>query len=86
MQPGDYNATQLLSHTGRIGNHLHGLLPDRFHVLFADGEVWTLSPDAPMSALQPFLTIAGAKANDREELLEPHSMAKRLPFGRDLKP
>jgi hypothetical protein len=72
MQPGDYDVSELLSHSGRIGDHLHGLLADRFHVLFADGEVWALSPDAPMTALQRFLTIAGAKAHDRDKLLAAH--------------
>jgi hypothetical protein len=82
MQPGDYDVTELLEYTGRIGDNLQGLLPDRLHVLFADGEVWALSLDAPMSALQPFLTIAGANANDREELLAPHCIAKTLPHSR----
>lgn len=72
MQPGDYDVTELLSYSGRIGDHLRGLLPDRFHVLFADGEVWSLSPAAPMAALHPFLTIAGAKSHDRDQLLAPH--------------
>jgi hypothetical protein len=72
MQPGDYNVTDLLSYTGRIGDHLHGLLDDRLHVLFADGEVWALSSDAPITALHPFLTITGAEANDRYKLLAPH--------------
>ncbi len=72
MQPGDYDVTELLAYTGRIGEHLHGLLPDRLHVLFADGEVWALSPDAPMTALHPFLTIAGAESHDRDKLLAPH--------------
>jgi Protein of unknown function (DUF1559) len=72
MQPGDYDVTTLLSHTGRIGDHLHSLLPDRLHVLFADGEVWALSPDAPMTALHPFLTIAGAETHDRNQLLTPY--------------
>ncbi len=72
MQPGDYNVAELLAYTGRIGDHLHGLLPDRLHVLFADGQVWALSPDAPMSALHPFLTITGAKAHNRDQLLAPH--------------
>jgi hypothetical protein len=69
MQPGDYDVTKLLSQNGRVGDHLHGLLPDRIHVLFADGEIWAISADAPMPALHPFLTIAGAKAYDRDQLL-----------------
>ena len=43
--------------------------PDRVHVLFADGEVWALSPDMPIDALKPFLTISTAKSADREQLL-----------------
>lgn len=72
MQPGDYDVTALLSYAGRIGDHLHGLLPDRLHVLFADGEVWALSPEAPMTALHPFLTIPGAESHDRSQLLAPY--------------
>jgi hypothetical protein len=72
MQPGDYNVTDLLAYRGKIGDHLHGLLPDRLHVLFADGEVWALDPDAPIADLQPFLTITGAKLHDRDQLLAPH--------------
>ena len=44
------------------------------HVLFADGEVWALSFDAPMSALQPFLTITGAKSHGRDQLLSGHKI------------
>lgn len=72
MQPGDYDVTTLLAAKGRIGDHLHGVLPDRIYVLFADGELWGLSSDAPLSALQPFLTIAGADSHDRDELLTPY--------------
>jgi hypothetical protein len=74
MQPGDYITTDLLAHCGKIGDHLHGLLPDRLHVLFADGEVWALDPAAPIADLQPFLTITGAKSHDRERLLGPHKV------------
>jgi hypothetical protein len=72
MQPGDYNITELLAYRGKIGDHLHGLLPDRLHVLFADGTVWALDPNAPIADLQPFLTITGAKSHDRDQLLTPH--------------
>jgi hypothetical protein len=72
MQPGDYDVTKLLAAKGRVGDHLHGVLPDRSYVLFADGELWGISTDAPLSALQPFLTIAGADSHDRSQLLEPY--------------
>jgi hypothetical protein len=73
-QPGDYKVTDLLAYRGRLGDHLHGLLPDRLHVLFADGEVWALDADAPIADLQPFLTITGAKTHDRDQLLGPHKV------------
>jgi hypothetical protein len=69
MEPGDYDVTELLAATDRLGNTAKGILPDRIHILFADGEVWALSPDMPMTALHPFLTITGAKNADRDELL-----------------
>jgi hypothetical protein len=74
MQPGDYNVTDLLAYRGRIGDHLHGVLPDRLHVLFADGINWVLDADAPIADLQPFLTITGAKSHDRDQLLAPHKV------------
>ena len=69
MQPGDYDVTKLLAATGRLGDTVKGILPDRIHVLFADGEVWALSPDTPIDALKPFFTITAAKAASREESL-----------------
>jgi hypothetical protein len=72
FEPGDYNVTDLLAYRGKIGDHLHGLLEGRLHVLFADGEVWALDPNAPIADLQPFLTITGAKSHDRDQLLGPH--------------
>jgi hypothetical protein len=69
MEPGDYNLNDLLAATGRLGNTVKGLLSDRVHVLFADGEVWALSPDMPIDAAKPFFTISGAKAASREESL-----------------
>jgi hypothetical protein len=39
MQPGDYDVTQLLAATGRLGDTVKGVLKDRIHILFADGEV-----------------------------------------------
>ncbi len=72
MQPGDYDVTTLLAANGQLGDHVKSILPHRIHVLFADGQVWTLSDDTPMSAVKPFLTIAGAKSADREKLLAPY--------------
>jgi hypothetical protein len=74
MQPGDYKVADLLAYQGKIGDHLHGLLRDRLHVLFADGTVWALDANAPIAELQPFLTITGAKSHDRDQLLAPHKV------------
>jgi hypothetical protein len=72
MQPGDYDVTKLLAATGRLGDTVKGLLKDRIHILFADGEVWALSPDMPIDVLKPFLTITAAKAADRDQQLAPY--------------
>jgi hypothetical protein len=72
MQPGDYDVTKLLAATGHLGDHVNSILPHRIHVLFADGEVWTLSDETPMAAFKPFLTIAQAKTHDRDKLLGPY--------------
>jgi hypothetical protein len=72
MQPGDYDVTKLLAATGRLGDTVKGLLKDRIHILFADGEVWALSPDTPIDALKPFLTITAAKTADRDKQLAPY--------------
>jgi hypothetical protein len=69
MQPGDYDVQELLAATGRLGDTVKSILPDRIHILFADGEVWALSPDAPIDALKPFLTITAAKIADRDKQL-----------------
>jgi hypothetical protein len=41
-------------------------------ILFADGQVWALSPDMPIDALKPFLTIPAAKTADRDKQLAPY--------------
>ncbi len=69
MQPGDYDADELLAASGPVKNTAKGLLRDRINVMFADGEVWALSSDTPMEAIHPFLTITAAKNVDRDELL-----------------
>jgi hypothetical protein len=69
MQPGDYEVAKLLAAAGRLGDTVKGLLPDRVHVLFADGEVWALSPDTPIDAVKPFFTITDAKTASRGESL-----------------
>jgi hypothetical protein len=72
MQPGDYDVTKLLAAAGRLGDTVKGIMKDRIHILFADGEVWALSSDTPIEALKPFLTITAAKSADREQDLAPY--------------
>ncbi len=72
MQPGDYQLESLVKEVGALGTVAKNILPDRVHVLFADKEVWALSPETPMTAIHPFLTITGAKNADRDVLLSPY--------------
>jgi hypothetical protein len=48
-----------------------GSLDDDFCVIFLDGDVWRLRADTPRDRLVQLMTIDGAAANDRDELLEP---------------
>jgi hypothetical protein len=52
---------------------VQGLEGDGVHVLFADGQVWFLSPDVPLADLRKFFTVDGAKRYDREQLLGPYA-------------
>ena len=72
FKPGDYDVAKLLAATGRLGDTVKGILKDRIHILFADGQVWALSPDTPIDALKPFLTITAAKTADRDKQLAPY--------------
>lgn len=63
MEPGDISLEQIPSLLTQ------GAEGDGFHVLFADGEVWFLSPDVPVSELKNLCTIEGAKKHDREQVL-----------------
>jgi len=42
------------------------------HVGFADGLVWFLRPEVPAEVLKQFMTIEGARSNDRDVLLRPY--------------
>ena len=75
MEPGDYDINtirdNIVLETGRL---LGGESPDRFHVIFADFEVWALSTKTPYNNFRKFLTITEAAEHDREELLSPHCL------------
>lgn len=69
MQPGDYELSKLERCTGKFGDCVTGLIHGRVHVLFADGQVWSLSSDTPMDAIKAFLTINGSESHSREREL-----------------
>lgn len=69
MEPQDFQVSALLACTGQLGDCVQRVLPESIPVLFADGEVWFLSPDTPASAVAPFFTIEGAINASREVLL-----------------
>ena len=75
MEPVDYEINTI----GEIivlenGHLLAGASPDRFHVIFADFEVWALSTETPFVNLKNFLSITGASVHDRDELLAPYCL------------
>ena len=55
-----------------------GLEGDGVHVLFADGSVWFLGEDVPLSDLQKFFTIEGAKQHDRDDVLVPYAVFENM--------
>ena len=76
MEPGDYSVdtirSEILSGDGKF---LPGKVSNRFHVIFADFQVWALSTETPFEKLKPFLTKTGASTYDRDELLKPYRLA-----------
>jgi hypothetical protein len=68
MEPGDLAIDQVPE------SITQGLDGCGVHVLFADGSVWTLSPEVPMEDLKKFFTIEGAKRYDRDETLGPYAI------------
>jgi hypothetical protein len=69
MQPGDYDVQKLVACQGKLRDCVKPLIRDRVHVLFADGEVWAISGDAPFERVKPFFTITGARAHSRDREL-----------------
>ena len=76
MEPGDYNIDTIRSEIlSEHGEFLPGEVSNRFHVIFADFQVWALSTKTPFEKLKPFLTKTGALTYDRDELLKPNRLA-----------
>jgi uncharacterized protein DUF1559 len=68
MEPGDL-------HIDRIPDNLTaGPEGDGFHVLFADGSVWFLKPEAPLDDVKKFFTLKGSKQYDRDDVLGPYAL------------
>jgi hypothetical protein len=57
----------------------YGLDGDGFHVVFADGQIWLLSPDVPLGDVKKFFTIDGARKHDREQLLGRYAINRSPP-------
>ena len=76
MQPGDYRIATIRDEIlADDGEFLNGNVSGRFHVIFADFEVWALSTNTPFENLEFFLTKSSASEHDRDELLKPHCLA-----------
>jgi hypothetical protein len=74
MEPGDFDAGRLAVAKDTVGNTVGSLIPGCVHVLFADGEVWSLRSDTPMEAFKPFLTNKGARSHVREKELSKYML------------
>ncbi len=76
MEPGDFQIETFRDDIlAKNGEFLTGHVPGRFHVIFADFEVWALSTETPFENFEHFLTKSGASKNDRNDLLKPHRLA-----------
>jgi hypothetical protein len=51
---------------------VQGFEEEGLPLLFADGQVWFLSPEVPLDDLKKLCTIEGARQFDREEILGRH--------------
>ena len=61
--PGDISIEELSPHT------LQGTDGEGMHVLFADARVAYVPADASFDVVRNFLTVQGAKRNDREDFV-----------------
>ena len=76
MQPGDYRLATIRDDiVSGDGEFLNGNVSGRFHVIFADFEVWALSTKTPFENVEFFLTKSSASEHDRDELLKPYCVA-----------
>jgi len=70
MEPGDLDVSKMpddVDECSAIG--ISGTSPGGFFVGFADGEVWKLRNDTPLSTLRKFFTVSGSKSHNRDKLL-----------------
>lgn len=65
-EPGDYRVNDFQSHRGPLSDCLPTIVPGRFYVMFADGQIWRLRSDVPVERLRPFLTPSGSRQPSRE--------------------
>ena len=75
-EPGDLNIDSIEKYIrSESQKTVDGILTGRFHVVFADFQVWALSTKTPYKDLEPFFTKSGAAAQDRSQLLKKHCLA-----------
>ena len=71
MAPIDFNLSEL---QGRDKETLDDVFGGSLDVLFADGSVWTLNSDTPVSVLLMFLHVKESQLSDRDELLSKYRL------------
>lgn len=69
MQPGDVQVDEFEQTIELIKASAIEKSLDGFRVMFADGELWRLSPAVPTADLALFKTLQSAQEHDREKLL-----------------
>lgn len=69
MEPGDFHIDRLAPERTLRDVGLGGLVEGKVHLLFADGETWTVSDDAPCEALRPLCLVDKPEGVHRDSLL-----------------
>ncbi len=78
--PGDFDVrTMPRTICARDGRGISSWSADnKFHVLFADGAVWSLSEKVPFQTLSMFFTVSSASRHNREQLIGPYTLHRGL--------
>lgn len=76
MQPGDFNSSTIPNEI-RVERGIGSKDYSGFFLAFADGEIWYLKDETPISKVTEFFTTAGASGNDRESVLGEYCISKQ---------